>query len=144
MKFVIFLLVFFSTQALTADKTEFGAPITMKDSISIDEAIQKSKSGDSGELLIAAKVQKVCKSKGCWLGFQSEEGDVRVTFKDYGFFVPFEIEGKEVLVQGTIKKKTMTLDDTKHFVEDEGGDPDKVTEPRTEYRVIATGVKIKP
>jgi hypothetical protein len=69
--------------------------------------------------------------------------DVRVTFKDYGFFVPSSIIGKTVLVEGTLEKVVMSLEDTKHYVKDAGGDPSTVTQPRTEYRIVATGVQAK-
>jgi hypothetical protein len=47
------------------------------------------------------------------------------------------------LVEGTLEKVVMTLEDTKHYVKDAGGDPSQVTSPRTEYRIVASGVEVK-
>ncbi len=74
---------------------------------------------------------------------QSSSRDMRVIFKDYGFFVPTTISGKTVLAEGIVTEKKLTLEQTKHFVADEGGDPSKVTEAITDYQFVATGVKIK-
>ena len=48
---------------------------------------------DFGPLLVGVK--------DGWMTLDGEEGDVRVTFKDYGFFVPTEgQEGKTAIVEG--------------------------------------------
>ena len=36
----------------------------------------------------------------------------------------------------------MSLKETKHYIQDEGGNPEKVTKARTEFRVVATSVKV--
>lgn len=56
---------------------------------------------------LEGKVTRVCTHKGCWLALQSEgsEQPVVVRFKDYGFFVPQDIVGKTVVVEGYAKSK---------------------------------------
>lgn len=66
-----------------------------------------------------------------------------MTFKDYAFFVPSTLIGKTVLAQGELKKVTMTLEETKHYVKDAGGDPATVTQPRVHYELVASGVQVK-
>ena len=66
-----------------------------------------------------------------------------MTFKDYAFFVPPTLMGKTVLAQGELKKVAMTLEETKHYVKDAGGDPATVTEPRAHYELTASGVLVK-
>lgn len=137
MKLMITFILLLAVSAF--GKTEFGEKITLENPVTLDQALK----GDlSKEQLIKANVTKVCKMKGCWLMLQGPSEEYRVTFSEYGTTVPMSLIGKTVLVQGKIKKKTLTLKQTKHYIEDEGGDPSKVTEPRTEYRVVATGVKL--
>ena len=127
-------------------KTEFGARITATNSITIEQAISalaKKKSSDATEkVLLTATVSKVCKKKGCWMTLKNDKGDLRVTFKDYDFFVPFKLVGQKVLVEGELKQKKMTLKETKHFAKDAGEDDSKITTAKTEYRIIASGVKL--
>lgn len=124
--------------------TQFGAELTLKETpITVDEALAKFKAKQiTGPVLLTAKIDKVCKKKGCWMTIKSKSDDLRVTFKDYGFFVPQNIVGKTVLVEGIIKEEKLTLEETKHFVKDEGGDPSKVTEAKTDYQFVASGVSL--
>ena len=84
---------------------------------SVEKALEKSEKF-TGKL--EGKVTRVCTSKGCWLALQSDDSDqpVVVRFKDYGFFVPQDIEGmiemyggaedivgKTVVVEGYAKTK---------------------------------------
>lgn len=125
-------------------KTQFGAPLTLKQKpIDVDEAIHQFKTKKAtGPFLLQAKIDQVCKKKGCWMTIKSKTRDMRVIFKDYSFFVPVSITGKDVLVEGSVTEKQLTLAETKHFVEDAGGDPSKVTEPMMDYQFVASGVKV--
>lgn len=141
MKLVIALLAVLTSGVVHAQ--QYGAPLKSREAVSIDSALQQLTSKDSVQVVVQSKVDKVCQAKGCWLGLSNAKGDVRVTFKDYGFFVPPNLIGKTVLVEGKLEKVTMSLAETRHYVEDEGGDPTKVTQPRVEYRMVATGVEVK-
>jgi hypothetical protein len=125
-------------------KTHFGAELTLKQKpIGVDEAISQFKTKKSaGPFLLEAQIDQVCKKKGCWMTIKSKSRDMRVIFKDYSFFVPVSITGKNVLVEGSVTEKQLTLAETKHFVEDAGGDPSKVTEPMMDYQFVASGVKV--
>lgn len=121
----------------------YGAPLTSRQAISLDSALQQLAGKRTTQVVVQSKVGKVCMAKGCWLGLTTASGEVRVTFKDYGFFVPQNLIGKTVLVEGLIEKVTLSLAETKHYIEDAGGDPSKVTQPRVEYRIVASGVEVK-
>lgn len=127
----------------TVSANQFGAPVKGTKPVSVDRAIEQFKKAKKPVLLVEAKVDKVCLKKGCWLALKSKTTDVRVTFKDYGFFVPVSLVGKTVWVEGQMSEKKLTLAQTKHYVEDEGGDPTKVTEARTDYQFVASGVLVK-
>jgi hypothetical protein len=129
--------------ATFAAAEQYGEPIKGTTPMSLKAAIQQLDSKPKADVLIESKVDAVCVVKGCWMALTDTAGDVRVTFKDYGFFVPSSIIGKTVLVEGTIEKVVMSLEDTKHYVRDAGGDPSTVTQPRTEYRIVASGVRVK-
>lgn len=141
MKYVVTALLCCWTALAAAE--QYGAPIDAKNPLSLAAALEKLDAASSADVLIESKVDKVCVVKGCWMALTNAKDDVRVTFKDYGFFVPASIIGKTVIVQGTLEKVVMSLEDTKHYVKDAGGDPSTVTQPRTEYRIVASGVAVK-
>ncbi|MBY0554399.1 DUF4920 domain-containing protein [bacterium] len=144
MKIFLTAIAFFSLTSFAADQAaKFGAELTLKDSVTVDTAMGQFKKDPKKTFLIEAQVDKVCQKSGCWMTLKSKTSDLRITFKDYSFFVPLTLAGKTVLVEGTLNAKKLTLAQTKHYVEDEGGDPSKVTEAKTDYQMIASGVVVK-
>ncbi len=141
MRYLIVTLLCVWTAVAAAE--QYGAAITGTSPLSLQAALKKLDSAASADVLIESKVDKVCVVKGCWMALTNAKDEVRVTFKDYGFFVPSTIIGKTVIVEGKLEKVVMSLEDTKHYVKDAGGDPSTVTQPRTEYRIIANGVAVK-
>lgn len=105
-----------------------------------------------GNVIVKTTVAEVCPKKGCWMSVKGAKANeqVRVTFKDYGFFVPTELVGKEVALQGTYVKHTETVEEQKHLLRDAKrpqAEIDAITQPKETLRFIATGVKdlsIKP
>jgi len=122
---------------------QYGAPLKSRQAVSIESAIKQLAGKPTAQVVVQSKVGKVCMAKGCWLGLTDTNGEVRVTFKDYAFFVPASLIGKTVLVEGMLEKVTLSLDETKHYVQDAGGDPSTVTQPGVEYRIVASGVEVK-
>ena len=125
----------------------FGAAFAMTEAPQPLKAIM-DKSGDfSGKTVkVSGKVQSVCKKKGCWLVLQTDEAiarDVRITFKDYGFFAPKDCAGKEAIVEGVFSRTLVKEATRKHLAEDGGKDPSKVEGDAEEYRLVATGLEIK-
>ena len=81
-----------STNAMSKDV--FGSRITLDKIITIEEALEQA--DGKTEILIEAYVEKVCKNKGCWMSLKIPNDDLRVTFKNYGFFVPISIQDQKV------------------------------------------------
>ena len=102
--------------------------------------------GDSDSLAISfrGEVTDVCKMKGCWIKVALDgEQEVRVTFKDYGFFVPKDITGKEVTLHGKGFIEEVSVEDQRHFAEDGGATAEeiaKITTPKVTYSFVADGV----
>ena len=112
----------------------YGAPITQDNAIALADAL--SHAGESKRLVIAGKVGSVCTAKGCWLALNDAAGEIRVSFENYGFFVPPSLVGKTVWVEGQLEKRQLSLAETRHYVADAGGDPSKVSEPALQFCVI--------
>ena len=68
------------------EKSFYGAEISLAQPMSLDRAVSGLQSDKSEEILLQAKVEKVCSKKGCWMALTSQQHQARVTFKDYGFF----------------------------------------------------------
>ena len=71
---------------------------------------------------------------------------MRVSFKDYGFFVPKDITGKTVVIEGTAKQSVTPVAELRHYAEDAGKSKDdiaKITEPEKALTFVADGVIVK-
>ncbi len=138
-----------SVQAQTAnDGKHFGAIITADKAISYDELIPKMEKADSLAIKITGKVSEVCQKKGCWMTLVSDEPgkpEMRVTFKDYAFFMPKDLSGKRVVIDGFAFVDVTPVADLRHYAEDAGKSPEEIaaiTEPKREVAFEAAGVLI--
>ena len=129
--------------------TSFGKKITTENAISKDAMFQKfkdMKQGDTIAVKFKTKINKACKKKGCWMRLDlgnKEESLVR--FKDYGFFVPLNSDGKEVIVNGRAYIDVVTVAQLQHYAKDEGlaqEEIDKITEDEITFAVESDGVLI--
>ncbi len=87
-------------------------------------------------------IKQVCQKKGCFFMLSAGEKNIRVTFKDYKFFVPTDAAGTKVQLTGIFRIKDISEDQAKHYAKDAGGDASKVMGPQKEYNIVAASVKI--
>lgn|SRR5690606_2892604 len=115
--------------------------------VEMEEQFKNLKPGDTIEVSFKTKVNSVCKNKGCWMTLDlPQEDDVMVKFKDYGFFVPKDIEEKEVVVNGKAYVAEVSVEEQKHYAEDKGQTAEEVaaiTQPKRTLSFLANGVLIK-
>jgi len=108
---------------------------------------KKMKTVSALETTVKGEVENVCLKKGCWMTIKNPNGDpMRVTFKDYAFFMPMDIHNKQVIFKGKAYQDTTSVDMLRHYAEDEGlpqAEINKITEPKVEIAFEATGVYIQ-
>lgn len=92
-------------------------------------------------------VVEVCQKKGCWMTLDLGHNQVaRVTFKDYGFFVPKTAGGRLAIVKGVARKEIITVEMLRHYAQDRGASKEEIEaikEPETEWSIVAEGVIIR-
>jgi len=115
-----------------------------KKTLNITDLHKKMESTALLNTTVKGEVEKVCMKKGCWMTIKNSEGDpMRVTFKDYAFFMPMDIHDKKVTFTGKAYQDTTSVDMLRHYAEDEGlaqSEINKITEPKIEIAFEATGV----
>ncbi len=106
----------------------------------------KSPDAHAGKTVqVEAMVRKACTKKGCWMELapQDKGPGVRVTFKDYGFFVPLDSAGSTAKVEGVVKVADLSESNAKHLEEEGATIPrGKDGKPR-EVQLVATGVELR-
>lgn len=129
----------------------FGEEIDSRNSLTAEEMKQKYSELNVGDTITAkfsTTVNSVCKMKGCWmtLDLPGVDEDPMVKFKDYGFFVPKDIEGREVIVEGFAFVEETSVEDLKHFAMDAGKsqeDINEISQPEKTMSFLAHGVLLK-
>ena len=138
-------------EVATTDYNSYGDKISDKDYLSSADAYAKYqtlKAGDTISLKFASSIEEVCSKKGCWMKLPAGETKetIMVRFKDYGFFMPLDSNGKEVIVEGKAFVKEVSVDELKHYAEDAGKSAEeiaKITAPKMELAFEANGVLMK-
>src|SRR5687767_969393 len=94
----------------------YGAKTDDKNVVAASELPVLLKSKDTVAVKVKAKVLDVCSKKGCWMTFKvNENEDAFVKMKDYGFFVPLDLVGKTVILDGNAFTKVTSVEDLKHY-----------------------------
>lgn len=95
---------------------------------------------------IKAKVLDVCPKKGCWMNlYVNDSTTAFVKMKDYGFFVPMDMIGKTVVLEGEAFVKMTSVNELRHYAEDAKktqAEIDAITEPEKSIRFTAIGIKV--
>ncbi len=124
----------------------FGAEITPEGAVTADEMLALLADKDSVEVKVIGIAGAVCQRKGCWMTMPAGDREMRITFRDYGFFVPKDASGKEVIIQGVAKKEVTSVEELQHYAEDAGESEEAIaaiTEPEENIVFIADGVIIR-
>jgi hypothetical protein len=126
----------------------FGAPLTpAPDVLPISALLSSPDAFASKTVTVEAQVRRNCTKKGCWMEI-AEGNDLttpgcRVTFKDYGFFVPLDSSGARARVQGIVEVKTVAPGEAQHLEAEGARFAGKQTDGSArELRIVATGVEL--
>lgn len=126
-------------------KSQYGVLIPKRDPIALT-ALQKDFAKYEGkEVVTEGKVTKVCQQRGCWMSLENPSGEVRVMFKNYGFFVDSDMVGKSVHLVGELQKKEISEAEARHYLTDEKASQaeiEKIKGPQTAWQFVASGVKV--
>lgn len=132
------------------DYASFGEKFELKKVLTKEQMSKKYKSlkkGDSITVKFVTKINSVCKKKGCWMKLDLGNGESSfVKFKDYGFFVPLNADGSEVIVNGKAFVDVVSVEELKHYAKDAGksqAEINQITKPEITYSFTANGVYIK-
>jgi hypothetical protein len=138
-----------TTEEDTLDVIHFGEEITADEAVSYEQLLDMMKEASEVTLKVRGRVQTVCQTKGCWMTVGSDNPVITelmfVQFEDYGFFMPKNLAGAEVVMAGKAYRETTSVEELRHYAEDEGKSAAEIaaiTEPEEEIKFMATGVVI--
>jgi hypothetical protein len=122
-----------------------GENLSISPLVSISALLKDPKQYEGKTVIVEGVAERVCAKKGCWMELVPKSGEpgMRVTFKNYGFFVPTDSKGMKVKAEGQISVKVLSKDDADHLA-GEGArlkrNPDGTA---NEISFVATGVELQ-
>ena len=122
-----------------------GEKLKGADAVELLKLLETPTEYEGKTVAVEAKIRKACEKKGCWMELAgTEKGPgVRVTFKDYGFFVPLDSAGSTAKVEGVVKVAMLDEAKAKHY-EAEGATVPKGKDGKyREVQLVATGVELR-
>jgi len=138
----------FSQQTEGAEEMYYGEKITPKKAMKFKKLYKKMQKTDGmNDVKVRGTVSSVCQAKGCWMTITEGGKEMFVKFKDYGFFMPKDIAGREIIMEGTAYREVVSVDELRHLAEDAGKSEEeiaKITEPKEELQFLAHGVILVP
>jgi hypothetical protein len=106
-----------------------SAPLALAEAIKTPNA-QKN-------IRVQAKVVEVCQKKGCWMMLADGSTTMRITFKNYGFFMPKDITGKTIIAEGILSEDTLAEKDARHYAEDAGKSKEDIAKIKGDQKTVA-------
>ncbi len=97
-------------------------------------------------VLVEGVVVKSCENKGCWMQLAPDAAStgVRVTFKDYGFFIPTTSAGMTARAHGIVTRTVHPKKDADHLIAEGAKLVRHADGSATELGFEAAGVELRP
>ena len=125
----------------------FGAPLGASPVVALADVLKSPDKFADQSVLVEGDVRRACTRKGCWMEL-SEAADAaapgcRVTFKDYGFFVPTDSAGSKARVEARVESKLVKPELVAHLESEGARFAQKETDGSArEVRLVASGVEL--
>lgn len=135
------------TPSPSVARKSFGAPLAGGTKVALADVLKSPDKFAEQSVLVEGQVRQACTRKGCWMEL-SEAGDpaapgCRVTFKDYGFFVPTDSAGSKARVEAKVESKLVKPELVAHLESEGAKFADKAADGSAhEVRLVATGVEL--
>ena len=141
----VFALSVNADQAFRADES-FGAQMPASgEAIGLKQAIANIGVNDGGAMIkVQGQVTEVCQAKGCWMILVEGDSYARITFEDYGFFVPIETSMQRSVVYGVLSEHTLSGEQAEHYAQDAGAKAiHEMKREVKEYSLVARAVQLE-
>lgn len=122
-----------------------GAPLGSSPVVTIADILSDPGSYSGRTVTVNGLIRQCCTRKGCWMELSATKKGktMRVTFKDYGFFVPTTSKGMKARAEGTVVVKTLSKEDVEHMVSEGANITPNADGTATEIGFVATGVELR-
>jgi Domain of unknown function (DUF4920) len=108
------------------DREVYGAELQFKEETKLAEVLKDPKSFEGRKVRVSGVIDSVCQKRGCWIILKDGDARTQVKFQGYGFFVPFDVAGRKVSVEGVAKETEISEKMRRHYAEDAGKSKEEI------------------
>jgi hypothetical protein len=135
-----------SATAAAPAKQVFGAALGSAPHADLAQVL-KHPGRFEGPHIVEGHVRRACSKKGCWMELATSKDPgapgCRVTFKDYGFFVPTDSAGASARLEGSVTLRRVEQKLVSHLEAEGATFASKAADGTAdEVRILATGVEL--
>jgi hypothetical protein len=132
----------------TSARQAFGAPLGSSPRAELSKILEQPERFENKSVMVEGHVKRACSRKGCWMELSSADApggaSCRVTFKDYGFFVPTDAAGSKARLEATVQSTLVKASHVAHLEEEGAKFSSKAPDGSArEVRLVATGVELE-
>ena len=129
-----------------ADVIVRGMPIRSTEAaVSIETVLETPEDYAKEPVVVDGLVAMACTRKGCWMELVPSAGKagMRITFKDYAFFVPLDSKGMLARAEGVTKVRVLSKKEADHLVEEGANLTRSADGTAREVSFLANGVELR-
>lgn len=135
------------TEAITTNAVmKRGAAIGKSKKVSLAKVLKNPSKYSDKMVRVEGVIVRSCKMEGCWMELApaKDAKSVRVKMKDHAFFIPLDSAGASAKAEGIFTVKTLSKEEVKHMVEEDGAKFDNINADGTvtEISFTASGVEL--
>jgi hypothetical protein len=146
MRKMLLALTLVATTAVADDVIKRGAAIPPDGKVvPLETVLENPSDYVKTPVVVEGVIEKGCTRKGCWIQLAPESGKqaMRVTFKDYGFFVPLDSKGLDARAEGVTSIKVLPKKEVDHL-ESEGAKFTRNADgSANEVSFVASGIELR-
>jgi len=141
---IIFLSLVAATAFAAAKVVKRGAPLSKAAATPLASVLAEPDHYTKDAVIVEGTIEKACTRKGCWMELVPAGGGdgVRVTFKDYGFFIPLDSKGMKARAEGVTKIDVLSKDDADHLTSEGAKLKRNADGTAREVSFVANGVEL--
>ncbi len=123
----------------------FGAAMPAEgQAVSLQQAIANLDTSGDQYVKVMGQVTEVCQARGCWMILVDGDTYARITFEDYGFFVPIETSMQRSVIYGVLSEHVLSGEQAHHYAQDAGAQSTLKLEGEVkEYSIVARAVQLE-
>jgi hypothetical protein len=121
-----------------------GAPVPAGAALPVPQLVANARQFTEKAVIVEGVITNECTEKGCWMQVapSADAGGMRVTFKDYGFFIPQSMVGRRARMAGVTKVTTHSKADADHLIGEGAQLKRNADGTATEIQFVASGVEL--